>query len=59
MQRVTDRAIDFDGDGTEESQNNNANGTLPAGSRGSVVATTVDTDGGVDTTGDEHTEGVS
>lgn len=65
---VTDRAIDFDGDGNEEAvtvvTTLRPNGkvkhvvTKPAGAARTVVKQTNETDGGVDVTGDEFTEGV-
>ena len=45
MQRSTDRPVDLDGDGTEETGKNR------------VMDTIVESDGGVDTTGSIYTEG--
>jgi hypothetical protein len=68
-QLVTDRAIDFDGDGekekvtiaTVEGAGNKTVQTVtePAGVRDSIVSTVVEPDGGsLDTEGNEHTEGL-
>lgn len=66
---VTDRAIDFDGDGNEEAVSVvttlRADGktkhvvTKPAGVARSVVKETNETDGGVNIAGAEYTEGVA
>lgn len=81
-QRVTDRRIDIDGDGTKESVTVSAFGTPAGGSKfnppttfssdtnsllggdnagtaRSVVSESVESDGGVNTDGQEFTEGVS
>lgn len=72
MQRVTDRAIDIDGDGDVETVTFNPGTpfpgstnkfeepptvTAPAGTARSVIDTTVEPDGGVDVTGTFYTEG--
>jgi len=65
VQRVTDRAIDIDGDGVKESVTvTTPNGqtviqtvSVAAGSARSVLEQTVETDGGVDTSGTEFSEG--
>ena len=69
----TDRTIDFDGDGTLEaitethvSGHAGSSGgkvsytvTVPTGWKRTLVKQTNETDGGVDTTGSEFTEGVA
>lgn len=67
VQRVTDRAIDVDGDGAVEAVSvvtTPVSGnkvvhtvTTPAGAPRTVLEQTVETDGGVDTSGTEFTEG--
>lgn len=66
VQRVTDRAIDVDGDGVEEQvsvavtprgQKVKNVVTTPAGAARTVLEQTVEADGGIDTTGTEFTEG--
>lgn len=67
-QIVTDRAIDIDGDGTVESvtittterAGNKVKNvvTKPDGVARTVVDETFETDGGINTSGDEFTEGV-
>ncbi len=69
----TDRTIDFDGDGTLEaitethiSGHAGVNGgkvrysvTIPDGFKRTRVKQTTETDGGIDTTGSEFTEGIA
>ena len=67
VQRVTDRAIDVDGDGaveavsvvsTPKSGNKITNVvTTPTGAPRTVLEQTVELDGGIDTSGTEFTEG--
>lgn len=67
-QIVTDRAIDYDGDGSKEAvtvaTTLRANGkvkhtvTTPTGAARTIVKQSNETDGGVNVTGSEFTEGI-
>jgi hypothetical protein len=67
VQRYTDRAIDIDGDGAVETvsivttprgQKVSDVVTIPAGVARTLIDQTNETDGGVNTEGEEFTEGV-